>query len=382
MRIALVIEAMDVGRGGREVSTSQIATELANRGHDVTILCEFGHHFDERVKIAPLGKRGMGKAGRLKAFAHAVEMFVTVNDFDIVHSMLALPGTNVYQLRSGTVPGMLAAKEYSRGMLGSLAGMVTDRVNAKRRLMRKLEADLMADPDVMCLPVSRHVAEEIRCYYGPRPNVRVVYNAADCPDPDMPERAQWRAEQRKVIGAKDDETVFLTIATNFRLKGVQYAISALGKLNDDLPDAGARMVVVGKEDDEAYRSWAERRGVAGRVHFSPPTREVWRWYAAADAVVLLSWYDPCSRVVLEALRWGIPAMTTRLNGASEVLNAAGVTVDLPCNVEAVADGMATMCSPQTRQEMARHARKIGDGLTMARHVDKLEQVYREVMEQQ
>ena len=38
MKIALVIERMDPQRGGREVSTAQVAVALSRRGHEVTVL--------------------------------------------------------------------------------------------------------------------------------------------------------------------------------------------------------------------------------------------------------------------------------------------------------------------------------------------------------
>ena len=51
MKIALVIERMDDFRGGRETSTGQIATILAERGHEVDILCESGSWRSEGVDV-------------------------------------------------------------------------------------------------------------------------------------------------------------------------------------------------------------------------------------------------------------------------------------------------------------------------------------------
>ena len=48
-------------------------------------------------------------------------------------------------------------------------------------------------------------------------------------------------------------------------------------------------------------------------------REMRNAYFAADFLVHPTFYDPCSLVVLEALACGLPVITTRANGASELL---------------------------------------------------------------
>ena len=43
------------------------------------------------------------------------------------------------------------------------------------------------------------------------------------------------------------------------------------------------------------------------------------YYAAADVFVLPTFYDPCSLSVSEAAASGLPSVTTRFNGAAELL---------------------------------------------------------------
>ena len=113
--------------------------------------------------------------------------------------------------------------------------------------------------------------------------------------------------------------------------------------------------------------------------FVGPTDEIHQWYAAADACVLLSWYDPCSRVVLEATRWGIPSITTVYNGASEILaDGAGIIVGSPKDRRAVAAAMEELADPHRRAMRARACLDVAERLSMDRHVEELLKIYTEV----
>ena len=54
--------------------------------------------------------------------------------------------------------------------------------------------------------------------------------------------------------------------------------------------------------------------------FVGPVDDPVPYYAAADALVLPSFYDPFGLVVLEAAACGLPVVTSRVNGASELLS--------------------------------------------------------------
>jgi len=58
----------------------------------------------------------------------------------------------------------------------------------------------------------------------------------------------------------------------------------------------------------------------------------------ADVAVLPTFYDPCSRFILEALAGGKPVITTRFNGATDLFvdNRHGKVVDDPRNINALA----------------------------------------------
>ena len=382
MKIAVVIERMDLHRGGRERSTAQVSEALARCGHDVTILCREGSWENGSVEVVALGRRGTTRLQQLNAFLEDLTGKIKGEPYDIVHAMLPLPGANVYQLRSGTVPGQFEAAQRRRTGLKRWLARVGGRFNALRAYRRQLEQQVMADASVMCLPISEMVAGEIERYYGRTENVRVVYNAIDTPDPDAPERSEWRRLRREQLGLDEHAIVFLTAATNFELKGVAEAIEAFGRWRGSSGgQTTARLVVVGREAPSDYVRLAEGAGVGDEVVFVPPVENLFEWYAAADGVVLLSWYDPCSRVILEAIRWGIPSITTTFNGAAERLGyGAGVVVEGPRDRDGVVAGFERIAGFQSRTEMSAACREASRDLDVSRHVDALLDVYEDVLE--
>jgi UDP-glucose:(heptosyl)LPS alpha-1,3-glucosyltransferase len=74
--------------------------------------------------------------------------------------------------------------------------------------------------------------------------------------------------------------------------------------------------------------------------------------AIADVAVLPTFYDPCSRFILEALAAGKPVITTKFNGAAEQFsdNRHGLVIDSPDNIEALADSLAYFTDPASIQK--------------------------------
>jgi UDP-glucose:(heptosyl)LPS alpha-1,3-glucosyltransferase len=373
---------MDPKRGGRERSIAELALALADRRCKVTVLCRTAAWEAPGVDIRQLSDRGGLRITRLRNFVRDVQRETAAARFDIVHATLPVPGANIYQLRSGTIPAQRAASVRRRRGLGKAGALVGRSTNACRRYLGLLERQLVGRPTVLCLAVSEMVAGELRTHYGRRDGVRVIYNAVNSAWSLGADVDRIRAARRAELGLGRDDTLFVTLATNFELKGVAETIRAFACWQRRRHAAASRghLAVIGRHHPGSYRRLARWLGVADRVTFVPPAGQVRGWYAAADVCVLLSWYDPCSRVVLEATRLGIPSITTRHNGASEaVCHGAGLVVDSPADTDAVADAMTRLADPRRRQLCRAAALRISDALSTSRHVDQLMAAYQDVL---
>lgn len=370
---------MDVGRGGRERSTAQIAEALALGGHEVTILCQSGSWDAPGVRVEALGRRGWLGTARLKSFIQDVQRRIANKAFDIVHAMLPLPGADVYQLRSGTIPAQRQASLRRRSPLVRPFTALAMPFNRGRVQRAKLERQVVQKGRTVCLAVSQMVAREIQEHYGVTDRVRVIYNAVEVPAVSDEQRADWRQRIRFRLGVQPGDPVFLVVAHNFALKGVLESLVAFERWYHGHGDVRGKLVIVGGKDVEGYHRIAGMREIGSQVHFEPPTGDIFPWYSAADACLLLSWYDPCSRVVLEAVRWGLPAITTAFNGASEILSGgAGLVVPRPDDYPAVVAALDAMADAKRRAAASAACHAAAGELGIQRHVEQLLAVYDEI----
>jgi UDP-glucose:(heptosyl)LPS alpha-1,3-glucosyltransferase len=143
-----------------------------------------------------------------------------------------------------------------------------------------------------------------------------------------------------------------------------------------------RLLVVGRDNPIRYQRRLDALGLARFVTFVGPTQRVSSFYHGADACVHPTYFDPCSRVVLESLWHGLPCVTTSFNGAAEVIQdgVEGFVVDTPDNVGLWARRIEELRSAELRRKMSGKAMLLRDRISMARHVEALDSVFAEVME--
>jgi UDP-glucose:(heptosyl)LPS alpha-1,3-glucosyltransferase len=125
---------------------------------------------------------------------------------------------------------------------------------------------------------------------------------------------------------------------------------------------------------------AKQLGVADRLVFLGHRGDPKDAYFAADFLVHPTFYDPCSLVALEALACGLPVITSRYNGASELLSPPtdGLVIDDPHNADALAAAMTRMLDPRYRQAAAHAARQTASRWTFEHHYQALVSVLGEV----
>jgi len=95
--------------------------------------------------------------------------------------------------------------------------------------------------------------------------------------------------------------------------------------------------------------------------------------------VLPSWYDPSSKVILESLMMGTPAISTVFNGASDHLDPPGgpqrgCVIDDPGDAVQLGDAMTKLADADFQRRCAVSCAGMADQLSMRRHVDALEKV--------
>jgi UDP-glucose:(heptosyl)LPS alpha-1,3-glucosyltransferase len=119
--------------------------------------------------------------------------------------------------------------------------------------------------------------------------------------------------------------------------------------------------------------------VAKSVIFAGQCMEMRNAYFAADFLVHPTFYDPCSLVVLEALACGLPVVTSRYNGASELLTplGEGFVINDPHDAERLAWCMRHLLDPIRRGACAQAARRTAARWTFEHHYQEMLRVFGE-----
>jgi len=235
-----------------------------------------------------------------------------------------------------------------------------------------------ADPPYVAC-VSEYVRRQVESAFAgfPKDRNRVVFNGVGIEPLPLDSADRERETIRRRLNVVERTSVVLFAAHNFKLKGLAKLIEALA----ELPGSDWVLAVVGHGKAGRYRRLADRLRVRGRIEFLGQVEDTRSFYYGADVLAHPTWYDPCSRVVLEALVCGLPVVTTRFNGAAEVIEAGrnGMVVDSPRDAAALAAAIAQCLRPEVRAGCRAGAGAMAKRLSMARHARELKKLYEDVL---
>jgi UDP-glucose:(heptosyl)LPS alpha-1,3-glucosyltransferase len=363
-RAAAVTIGIDVRtfqpRSGQDRYLWRLGAWLAGQGHRVELLS-----VRPQPELAPPpGVRlhrlhGLSRRAR-RAYLALLELdALLVNPerarhFRGIHANVLRPGygTDHYRqkLRSFRSPVVLRARQLLR---------LAPWVQAERRWERRFyEA---GEPPPRVIANSRYMRDEVLATYAvPPAHVHVVHNGVDLTEFSPGERARLRPELRARWGIPGDAVCLLVVGHNFRLKGLWELIGLLPELRAAGSGQDVRVLVAGSGVGPRQVRWARRlmarHGVAHAVHLLGAVHPVLHAYAAADALVHLTWHDSFGFVVLEAMATGLPVVTTRFAGAAEAVDdgVSGLLAD-PGDPSHVLDRLRLLLQPALRRHMGEAA---------------------------
>jgi len=285
VKVALVVRRLST-QGGTERFTHGFARWLLEAGHRVTVWCAGVDSPIDGLEVQELAATGRGRLWRMWSLARAGSRIPT-EDYDAVLRLIRAPGPGVYRAGGGCHRAWMQSQRWS------VADAVAER----------FDRSTVAAASTVVVN-SRMAGEDLVRLYGTDPSrISLVRNGVDL------SRFRPRPEARLPVPAG---VVFL--GSGFARKGLQTAIEALVHLPAE------HLVVYGHDRRSAtYQRQAHRSGVADRVHFMGAVTRPEQVLPAARALVLPTRYDPFANACLEAMACGVPVVTTRANGAAEVL---------------------------------------------------------------
>jgi UDP-glucose:(heptosyl)LPS alpha-1,3-glucosyltransferase len=378
MRIGLVLEQFDPARGGREQWTWSFTQRLLELGHEVHVVARSCSATALRL---PITYHPIQCDPSPIALAGAVRAVLEPLALEIIHDMGTGWYCDVFHPHGGSMASSAERKLlFLPAWLRGLKRMA-NRMLPRHRTFHALMQRQYADHGQIVLALSRASAADFERFHGvDAGRIRIVYNGVDnarfSPEQCRPQRGPARLR----LGLRADVPLALIVAHNFRLKGVETLLRAMRRLQT----AGRemRLMIVGGKHVDSWRRHAARLGLSGQVDFAGRVDDPLPYYAAADCYVHPTYYDPCSLVVLEAAACGLPLITSRYNGASEIFRDGedALLVNDPADDAELAGAMRVMLDESARRRLGVAARTTILPHSLQRNVDQILEIYQEILD--
>ncbi|MBO1323878.1 glycosyltransferase [Acetobacter sp. TBRC 12305] len=180
--------------------------------------------------------------------------------------------------------------------------------------------------------------------------------------------SRWdRAQARNLLNLGNREVAIVVVGTLCARKSQLDIIEAFSWLEEKTQDK-IRIFLVGANGEPAYTDVITSRinslpsSAANRIVLTGPTSDPFIYYAAADIAVCTSRIESAPRVIVEAMAFGLPIITTPVFGIPEqVYENVNALFYPPGDVEELAILMANLVEDDAlRQKLATKSRAVLD----------------------
>lgn len=173
-----------------------------------------------------------------------------------------------------------------------------------------------------------------------------------------------RSKARQELGIKDDEVAILLPGTVCERKGQQELIRAIALL--PVSATGTMRCFIVGDRPNAYSTQLHAladglpRVLNDRVEIVPENRDIAKYYQAADIFVCTSRVESFPRVILEAMAYGLPIVTTNVFGiAEQVQEDINALMYEPGDVQQFASHLqALLCNDELRFRLADNSKAV------------------------
>jgi UDP-glucose:(heptosyl)LPS alpha-1,3-glucosyltransferase len=337
LRIAFVRRGYSPS-GGAEAYLKRLARGVTEAGHDVQLIATDEWPEDQW----PFGPIRRLHAGSVIRFADELEQIRPQLACDALFSLERVWSCDAYRAGDGVHRAWLARRRRFELPLKQFVRAL----NRKHRDLLQLEESLLAERKAARVIVaSQMVKNEIVDLYGyPTDNIHIVRNGVPLDqfrfDPEL------REKSRDALRLQPDEIALLFAGSGWERKGLLFAIEAMALCKN----RKMRLLVAGRGDKGLYKTTRLRFWREEPVQFLGEVADLVPLYAAADMFILPTTYDPFSNACLEALACGVPVITTRSNGFSEIIEDGvnGSIVDQAGDLIGLRDAIRFWSDPSRR----------------------------------
>lgn len=306
-RVALLVDRFD-GRGGAETYTRDLADWLAARGCNVHVISRTCGSREHQLSVT---FHQLSPTRNWTASVHEMRGSIATIAPDVTHDMGMAVGCDIFHSHVGSPIACQQAADLAQPAWYRPVRRLVQAAGRRRRIAARAAVQFSAN-ESLCIALSHRGAADLTTLHGVSPGrIRLVPNGVDTERFNPIRHRDAGAAFRRRCGFAPDDVVVIGVAHNPRLKGMPVLTRAvLGLRREGLP---LKLLLCGD------RTASPRTAGAAIVELGCVS-DMAACYTAADIAVQPSFYDACSLATLESLASGLPVVTTRANGASELLS--------------------------------------------------------------
>ena len=363
--------------GGTEIDLYHLTKLLASFGHKVTIYCQ-----QARVSAAPgvsiikVPTIGFGRLMQMLSLAWLGPKMAYSNGHDLVIGFTRVLRQDLVRCGGGTHKLFIEKMKSSEGGIKRLLRSLSPYHNA----LIAVEKRQFMSGSRKVLAISQVVKHEIMTVYKvPEERIEVIYDGIDTELFSPENREKYRKEIRNLFSIPLDAFVVLFLGSGYKRKNLSTLLEALPMVDSKNVYC---LVVGGDRHPETYAAKAKALGIGNRVVFAGVQREAEKFYGAADIFAIPSLQEAFGNVVLEAMASELPAITTSLSGASEVMEGdlKNLILKDPLDAKGLAEIINQMTDYSVRKKLSIKAREIARAYTLEANAKAIEILCRRVIE--
>ncbi len=227
------------------------------------------------------------------------------------------------------------------------------------------------------IAISKSIKNEVLHYYHlPEDRVNVIYNGVNTEDFTPDNRSKYFEEIRERHNIDKNEIVLVFAGNPFVRKGLKYTIEALPQLKTK----DYKLLIIGGDDPnkKPYVEIINKLGLVDKVIWIGITSEIKKYFAASDIFVLPTRYEPFGIVIAEAMASGLPAVTSKLAGAAELIEDGkdGLHIQTPTDSDEIAKKLNYLIqNDDVRKEIGKKARKKAEFCTWENAAKQMLEVF-------
>lgn len=297
MTLRLVFYLPALAGGGGERVMAVLASEMARRGHEVTVLVDF----DADENLSFLSPQVALSRLHRNHFRSVIALARIVGEIQPDAVLTAIGGSCLKALLASPFSSRRKVIISYHGYLSNEHRLLgTAHIIGAALWTRIAAATVCVSDGLRAYLIAKWRAAPERC-------VRIF-------NPIIVEGVDSSADAAALAAR---EPIVVAVGRLVEIKNFCFLVRAFAQM----ADSSAKLVILGEGPDRAIiEAAALELGVAERVILPGYVRKPWDWYAKAKCFALTSHMEAFGNVVVEALAHGLPVVSTHCAGPEEILN--------------------------------------------------------------